>query len=195
MGYMTPLYPIIELHDHDKSRTLAHPVANLYHAVFSLPPFLGTEEESRSQQAYYIDMLARPGFHLVTARHHADYVGFAYGYPLPRDTQWWNGISEELPDEFTKETGTRTFVIIDFGVLPDYRGKGIGKAIHDTILTSSGAQRATLTVQPKAKETQAIYEHWAWRKIGSRPGSLAGVPVTFNVYLLEPLPNSPGTAS
>jgi GNAT superfamily N-acetyltransferase len=111
-------------------------------------------------------MLTRPGFRLAIAKEGDEHVGFAYGYLLPRDTRWWNGLSEELSRDFTCETGSRTFAIIDFGMLLAYRGKGIGKAFHDSILAASGAQRAALSVQPKATETQNIYRRWGWPKIG-----------------------------
>lgn len=174
----------IELRSQQESRNLATAVGNLYRDVFSLPPFLGTEDEFRDQRSYYEEILLRRGFQLVTAKYADQYIGFIYGYLLPRDTKWWNGLSEELSDVFIEETGSRTFVIIDFGVLPAYRGKGVGKALHHCILSASGARRATLTVQAKAADTRSIYEHWGWRRIGQKSGSLGEVPVTFSVYVL-----------
>jgi GNAT superfamily N-acetyltransferase len=176
---------VIELHSSEEARTLMTTVGDLYSAVFSLPPFLGNQDEFKNQRSYYMDMTLNTGFRLATAKRDDQYVGFAYGYLLRPDTGWWNGVSAALPDEFIRETGSRTFAIIDFGVLPGYRAAGVGKALHDAILSASGAERATLTVQAKAVATQSIYRHWGWRQIGQRSGNLGGVPVTFDVYVID----------
>jgi GNAT superfamily N-acetyltransferase len=184
----------IELHSPAEARMLTETVAGLYRAVFSLSPFLGNEDEFRGQRSYYGEMSQRPGFRLATARDGDKYIGFVYGFPLPPDTGWWNGVSGELSDKFMEETGARTFAIIDFGVVLDHRGAGVGKALHDAILSASGAERATLTVQEKAVDTQAIYRRWGWQKVGQKSGVLGGVPVTFAVYVVE-IPRQPGGSS
>lgn len=174
---------IVELHTPQDAHGLAATVSDLYRAVFALPPFLGNEDEFRSQQAYYPELTQRPGFQLATARAGSEYFGFVYGYLLPPDTRWWDGLSGDLPREFIEENGSRTFAVIDFGVLAGRRDMGTGRTLHDAILSASGAERATLTVQEKASDTQAIYRHWGWRAAARRSATLGGVPVTFDVYV------------
>jgi GNAT superfamily N-acetyltransferase len=168
---------------------LAGTVCSLYEAVFSLPPFNGDAAEFANQRSYYPEMTRRPGFRLTTARAAEQCVGFGYGFLMPADTHWWDGLAEPLNTELTEETGQRTFALIDFGVLPDWRGRGVGRAIHDELLGGSGAERATLSVQPKATETEAIYRRWGWRKVSFKKMDPPVPGPVFDILLLEKLPD------
>jgi ribosomal protein S18 acetylase RimI-like enzyme len=178
----------IETRTGEAARSLAPVVCGLYEAGFSLPPFNGDAAEFTSQQAYYPTLTERPGVRLTTARVGDEYVGFGYGYLLPADTRWWKGLAEPVSDEVTRETGHRTFAVIDYGVLPSWRGHGVGRAIHDELLGGSGAERATLSVQPKAEETQAIYRRWGWRKVSSIEMDPPIPAPVFDILVLDALP-------
>jgi hypothetical protein len=160
----------------------------MYEAVFSLPPFDGDAAEFANQRSYYPRMTRRSGFRLATARIGDQYVGFGYGFPLPADTQWWSGLTKPVSGEFACEDGHRTFALIDYGVLPAWRGNGVGRAVHDEVLVGSGAERATLSVQPKAVETQAIYRHWGWRKVASKEMDPPVPAPVFDILVLEAMP-------
>lgn len=173
----------------DAARSLAPVVCSLYEAVFSLPPFSGDSAEFANQRAYYPALTERPGFQLTTAQANGEYTGFGYGYLLPADTRWWKGLAEPVSDEFARETGRRTFALIDYGVLPEWRGHGIGHAIHDKLLAASGAERATLSVQPKAEQTQAIYRRWGWRKASFKEMDPPIPAPVFDILVLETMPS------
>ncbi|MEU4829307.1 GNAT family N-acetyltransferase [Streptosporangium sp. NPDC023615] len=179
---------VIETHGRSGARALAGTVCDLYEAVFSLPPFNGNAAEFANQRRYFPGLLDRPGFRLTTARSGPDFVGFGYGYLLPPDTGWWSRLADPVDEEFATETGTRTFAFIDYGVLPGSRGAGIGRRIHDELLGGSGAERATLSVQPAAARTQEIYRGWGWRKVSRK---LMDPPIpapVFDVLVLERMP-------
>lgn len=180
---------IFETRTGEAARSLAQVVSGLYEAVFSLPPFNGDEAEFANQRTYYPALTERPGFRLTTARADDYYVGFGYGYLLSADTRWWQGLAEPVSDELARETGHRTFAVIDYGVLPGWRGHGIGRAIHDELLGGSGAERATLSVQPKAEETQAIYRRWGWRKVSSIEMDPPIPAPVFDILVLDALPS------
>lgn len=173
----------------EAARSLAPVVCHLYEAVFSLPPFSGNEAEFANQRAYYPDMTQRPGFQLTTAKTTDQYIGFRYGYLLPADTRWWQGLAKPVSDQFATETGRRTFALIDYGVLPQWRGRNVGRAIHDELLAASGAERATLSVQPKAEHTQAIYRHWGWRKVSFKEMDPPVPAPVFDILVLEKMPS------
>jgi ribosomal protein S18 acetylase RimI-like enzyme len=120
-------------------------------------------------------------------------LAFGYGYLLPAGSTWWRGIVEPLEDEFTTETGSRTFAVIDYGVLPQFRGRGIGRLIHDELLGGSGAERATLAVRPAAIETQAIYRNWGWRRVGHEVMDPPVRSPEFDILVLDKLPPRPTT--
>ncbi|WP_169807303.1 GNAT family N-acetyltransferase [Herbidospora cretacea] len=163
-------------------------VSGLYRQVFRLPPFNTSEAGFADQQAYFPKLVDRPGFLLTLARAGAEYVGFGYGYLLASGSQWWNGLEEPLEEAFTAETGDRTFAIIDFGVLPDWRNRSIGRLVHDELLSRSGAERATLAVRPTATETKAFYQRLGWRKVGYEVMDPPIPSPSFDIMVLEQMP-------
>ena len=179
---------VIESRDGDDARGLAAIVSGLYQAVFSLPPFSGDDAEFANQRSYYPVMTTRPGFRLTTASAGDEHVGFGYGFLLPADTRWWTGLANPVGGEFAREDGHRTFAVIDYGVLPAWRGRGVGGAIHDELLGGSGARRATLSVQPKAVETEEIYRRWGWRKVSVKKMDPPVPAPVFDILVLDTMP-------
>lgn len=180
----------VETHGCREALALAGTICDLYEAVFSLPPFDGSAAEFANQRSYFPRLADRPGFRLTTARCGPELIGFGYGYLLPADTPWWSALAEPVDAEFAAETGTRTFAVIDYGVLLDRRGAGVGRRIHDELLSGSGAERATLSVQPKAVRTREIYRRWGWRKVSEK---LMDPPIpapVFEILVLEEMPRS-----
>jgi hypothetical protein len=163
-------------------------ISELYEKVFSLPPFHGIAERFAEQRSYYPEATCQPGFRLVTARTEGAYVGFGYGFPLPKTSRWWISLADPPDAEFARETGTRTFYFVDFGVLPAQRSAGVGRRIHDRLLAGSGTDRATLAVEPVAEATQALYRRWGWRKVSQRHLSPPMPAPTLDVFVLETMP-------
>ena len=185
---MTEPGAAIETFDGDEARTLCGIVSDMYRAVFSLPPFSGDDAEFANQRSTFPGFTTRAGFRLAMARAEDAYAGFGYGFLLSADTDWWTGLAEPVSAEFAREDGHRTFALINYGVLPGWRGRGLGRAIHDDLLGGSGAQRATLSVQPKATETQAIYRQWGWRKVSYREMDPPVPAPVFDILVLEKMP-------
>jgi GNAT superfamily N-acetyltransferase len=84
----------------------------------------------------------RDSFSIATATHNDQLIGFAYGITLPPDTGWWSGLPDDVPDDITTESPGGTFALIDFAVHEDWRGKGIGRQLHDRLLASRHEERA-----------------------------------------------------
>ena len=80
--------------------------------------------------------------------------------------------------------------VIEWAVLPDRRGAGVGRRLLDELLAGRREQWATLTVVPAA-DASVIYDRWGWRQVAStRPGRMPGMAV----MLLElPGPAEPRT--
>jgi GNAT superfamily N-acetyltransferase len=120
----------------------------------------------------------RPGFRLAIAEDGGEAVGFTFGYRLPPDTVWWNGLLEPMPEEFTRETGERTFVIIELAVRKPWRRQGLAARLHAVLLDGLGVERVTLTMrpEPEAAPAQQAYAAWGYRKVGrSQPWDEAPV--------------------
>jgi GNAT superfamily N-acetyltransferase len=156
----------------------------VYAEVFSLPPY----NEGPEMADEFLDRLAeeskRPGFSLVAAcggGRPLGLVGFAYGYTMPAG-EWWDGTDRPAPEEVK---AADKLAVIEWAVLPDRRGAGIGRRLLDELLAGRREQWATLTVVPAA-DARVIYDRWGWRQVAStRPGRMPGMAV----MLLE-LPSS-----
>jgi ribosomal protein S18 acetylase RimI-like enzyme len=156
--------------DAGQAQPLLEELIAVYGEIYSDPndAFHG---EGRYRRQITSHMTA-PGWRLVTA--HTDdgeLVGYAYGFPLPASTRWWDGLLTPVPDGFTAEDGHRTFAISEIMVRSPWRRQGIAKELHDEVLAGSPTQRATLLVEPDNAPAQAAYASWGWCKVAElRPG-------------------------
>lgn len=143
-----------------------------YEEVYAEPPYC----EGARDVAEFIDRFraqaTRPGRRMAVAAHGDEVVGFSFGYPLPADTRWWEGMLEPLPQDFTHETGKRSFAIIELAVRAPWRRRGIARRLHAALLDGADVERATLTVrpEPEAEPARRAYTSWGYRTVGrSRP--------------------------
>jgi len=167
---------------------LFDPICTLYDQVFSKPPFRWTNDESQHHRDLLASLMKQPSFGIAVAEAGDQLVGFAYGYTLRPDTQWWQNFTEPVPDDVAREWPGRTFALIDLAVDEAWRGQGLGRQLTETLLASRTEQRATLSVQPTATDTQAFYVHLGWEKVGRKQMPPGVVSPFFDVYVVELLP-------
>lgn len=181
---------VVQLGDAAMAEALFEPICLLYDQVFSRPPFLWTDAESQHHQELLASLMKEPSFGIVTAQASGQLVGFAYGYALRPDTGWWQDYLEPLPDELVQERPARTFALIDLAVDEAWRGQGLGRELTETLLASRLEERATLSVQPTAIDTQDFYVHLGWQKVGRKQMPPGVVSPLFDVYVtrLRPQP-------
>jgi GNAT superfamily N-acetyltransferase len=177
----------IDLGTADLAGPLLDPICELYDEVFSAPPSYWQEEESQLHRERLVRPLEDPTFGITVARVDAELVGFAYGFSVPVDTKRWSRLLVPLPDQVTREWPGRTFMLFDFAVRASYRGRGVGRALHDRLLGSRTEERATLSVEPEAVDSKHIYEHWGWRQVGQSIGGPGESSPMFDVYLRDSL--------
>lgn len=168
----------VDARDGAGAAALLDEILPAYEEVYAEPPY----NEGPRDIAEFIERFQRqalrPGFRVVAARSGGSLVGFAFGYLLPSDTQWWAGALSPLPAEFTAEDGKRTFVIIELAVRRPWRRQGVAAQMHAGLLDGLKAGRATLTMrpEPEAAPAQAAYEKWGYRTVGQlRPWDEAPV--------------------
>ncbi|WP_327189323.1 GNAT family N-acetyltransferase [Streptomyces xinghaiensis] len=139
-----------------------------YEEVYAEPPYCEGPQDVAEFADRYRTQTGRPGMRLVLARDAEEVVGFTFGYLLPPDTGWWKNLLEPLPAEFTRESGERTFVIIELAVRKPWRRRGIAAGLHRVLLDGLGAERVTLTMrpEPEAAPAQSAYAAWGYRKVG-----------------------------
>lgn len=125
-------------------------------------PFYSTERFVERVKGY----LRAPGFELVVAYGDEIPIGLAFGYALPVNARWWDGLTTPVDEGFTDETGTRTFALNELMVVPEWQGKGVAHTLHDELLGGRTEERATLLVREDNTSAQQAYARWGWRKIG-----------------------------
>lgn len=110
-------------------------------------------------------------YELVTARAGDELVGFVFGYSLRQDRDWFAGLQPAPEEGFTDERGgERTVVLAEIEVRKAWQGRGIGRGLHDSFLRGRREERATLSADPAATATHALYEGWGWQRVGTVPG-------------------------
>jgi ribosomal protein S18 acetylase RimI-like enzyme len=145
----------------------------VYLAVFSLPPYDEGPEIGDKFVGWISDESKLAGFSLVAAYDEDRLVGFAYGYTQPPG-EWWRNTDQPAPEQVK---AAEKFAVMEWAVLPDQRGKGIGRRLLDELLADRREPYATLTVNPAA-EARTIYEQWGWQYVAStRPGNMPGMDV------------------
>jgi ribosomal protein S18 acetylase RimI-like enzyme len=152
----------------------------VYAAVFSQPPYNEGPEMADKFVGWVRDESAEPGFDFVEASALGVVIGFAYGYQQ-RPGKWWRGADRPAPAEVTAGP---TFAVMEWAVLPDHRGQGVGRASMDELLAGRTEPFAVLTVNPAA-DARAVYERWRWRHVASTAPADAGMHVMIQQLPLQ----------
>ncbi|MET7495651.1 GNAT family N-acetyltransferase [Streptomyces sp900116325] len=144
----------------------------IYAEAFSEPPYNETEDDVAAAFLRFPVQARNRAFRAALARtEDGEPIGMAYGHPLRPDTRWWDELTEPVPDDMRREDGHRTFGLMELAVRGPWRGQGVARRLHKTLLHGMGAERVLLNVHPASKAAPAAYRAWGYRKIGeARPG-------------------------
>jgi ribosomal protein S18 acetylase RimI-like enzyme len=162
----------------DGTQAAAHTgeLHGVYAEVHAGPPYLREADAGEFERRFRVQC-RQPGFVLAEARSGGYLVGYATGMPLRPSTSWWRGLTTPLPEEVTAEPPGRTFALTELLVRASWRRQGIGRALHDLVLSNRPEERATLTVLPAATPAQSAFQKWGWRKIARTRVPGPGSPV------------------
>ncbi|MEU7608852.1 GNAT family N-acetyltransferase [Micromonospora sp. NPDC049204] len=143
----------------------------------------GGEFYSEDRYRRQLDLhMQRVGWELISATVNGVLLGYIYGFPLPPDTRWWEGIHEPVPPGFTEEDGRRTFALSELLIRPAWRRRGIARALHDELVARRTELRTTLLVRPDNAAAQIAYKSWGWIKVTKLRPSWGRAP-TFDVLV------------
>ncbi|MBQ1021760.1 GNAT family N-acetyltransferase [Micromonospora sp. D93] len=169
----------LDHHCADEAKEILDQLVDLYLEVYAGGGDFYSEDRYRRQLELH---LQRAGWELVTATVHGALVGYIYGFPLPPQTRWWEGIHEPVPAGFTEEDGTRTFALSELLVCPAWRRRGIAAALHDKLIEGRAEPRTTLLVRPDNAVAQMAYSSWGWSKVTKLQPNWDRAP-TFDVLI------------
>ncbi|MCZ0983256.1 GNAT family N-acetyltransferase [Streptomyces diastatochromogenes] len=143
----------------------------IYAEVFAEPPYGETEDGVAAAFRRFPSQAARSTFRAVLARSgEGEPVGMAYGCALDPDTVWWDELAEPVTDDMRREDGRRTFGLMELAVRGPWRGRGVARRLHETLLDGVVAEQVLLNVHPGGEAASAAYRAWGYRKIGeTRP--------------------------
>jgi GNAT superfamily N-acetyltransferase len=164
-----------QLLDGNQAGARATELAALHAEVYADPPYLRRDDAAEFPGRFRVQR-RQPGFALAVAGHGGYPVGYAAGMPLRPSTSWWRDLTTPLPDEVTAEHPGRTFALVELLVRASWRRQGIGRALHDLLLTGRSEERATAVVLPAAAAAQRAFQDWGWRKIARTRDPAAGSP-------------------
>ncbi|MEV7616856.1 GNAT family N-acetyltransferase [Streptomyces sp. NPDC089799] len=143
----------------------------VYAEVFAGPPYFETEETVAAAFRRFGTQTRRPTFLAALARgEDGEPVGMTYGFRLDAHTDWWDRLTTPVPADMRREDGHRTFGLMELAVRAPWRGRGIARRLHTTLLAGTDAERVLLNVHPENGAAVTAYRSWGYRKIGdARP--------------------------
>ncbi|MEU8994174.1 GNAT family N-acetyltransferase [Streptomyces caniferus] len=116
-----------------------------------------------------------PGWAAVLAYEQDEPIGYAYANTVDSEDRWWKRVSPAPPTEYTDR---HVVALKEIGVRIPWRGTGIARRIHDTLLADRGEPYVTLMVNPLAGDGKVhrLYESWGYEDLGrSRPSPASPV--------------------
>ncbi|MFD6391171.1 GNAT family N-acetyltransferase [Nocardia sp. NPDC060259] len=185
-------YPVaVTLLSADEARQQMDAICDLYDEVFSVAPFVWPDGESQRHRKMMEQFVLDPTFGIVFAEATGQLAGCVYGVSLKPPTNWWDGFEVPVPDDVVREWHERTFAVIDLAVQQQWRRRGLGRDLMNTLLASRQEQRATLAVQPQAADAHAFYTSiGGWELLGRQFLPNAGyVHDRFDIYVKALGPN------
>lgn len=148
---------------------------DIYHTVFTEPPYDESEATVRQFGRVLEDHVHRSGFKFVAAlaenavepgataeQPPEEVIGFAYGY-TSRPGQWWyDAVTKRLDPAVNAAWMNDPFEVVELAVRPTHQGRGIGGRLHDTLL--EGLPHRTAVLSTAAVETAAthLYRKRGW---------------------------------
>jgi GNAT superfamily N-acetyltransferase len=181
----------LQLLDGTQAGTRVTELATLHAEVYAEPPYRRRDDATVFPGRFRVQR-RQPGFALAVAGHGGYPVGYAAGMPLRPSTSWWRDLTTPLPDEVTAEHAGRTFALVELLVRASWRRQGIGRALHDLLLTGRSEERATAVVLPAAAAAQRAFQEWGWRKVARTRNPAAGSPSPVADVLLLALDDGRG---
>ncbi|WP_204039550.1 GNAT family N-acetyltransferase [Acrocarpospora phusangensis] len=134
-------------------------VADVGGQVFTRAPWREPYAQARAVAARLRADAARPGFVLAVAMAGEELVGFAYGHRCSA-----LAVTAGCPRG-------ADFTLKELGVLPDFRGQGIGAALHDRVLSASGGGPWWLATHPAATAALGLYRRRGWQAVAAQPAA------------------------
>ncbi|WP_179893160.1 MULTISPECIES: GNAT family N-acetyltransferase [Streptomyces] len=155
-------------YDRASVKAVTDEMVEVYARVYDKPPYSGdpffsvASFRERLEAAFDSD-----GFETVTARRDGQIIGYVHGATLPSDKPWWLSLSDRRPTRLQALADARqVFWLRELMVLPEYQGQGLGRNIHDTVISGRAESAATLTCIIDNQPAHDAYLRWGYLVMG-----------------------------
>ncbi|MFF2198773.1 GNAT family N-acetyltransferase [Streptomyces sp. NPDC058157] len=136
----------------------------IYAEVFAGPPYYETEEDV---SAAFDRFRSRTSVLAALATtDDGEPVGMAYGWLVPPQTDWWDRLTEPVPEDVRREDGRRTFGLMELAVRAPWRRQGVARRLHEALFATVDAERVLLNVHTENHAAITAYRSWGYRKLG-----------------------------
>ena len=157
------------------SNSLLDDIVSLYSRIWDSSMFRQSQKDAETFGITLGKHSSREGFKLCTARDaDGELIGFAYGYRGMPDQWWYRNVSRFFLTHEIDEWMLDYFEFVELGVGPEYRGSGIGTALHNMLLDNLPYRTAMLSTQTENTSAIRLYEKMKWLVVKSNilfPGS------------------------
>lgn len=141
-------------------------IAPIYASAYAEAPYHEGPGDVAEFCASWPRRVAQPSFRLVVARLRDEPSGFCFGHQLATDTQWWDGMLDDVDADLVAERPGRTFAVIELAVQRTMRGHGIARELHTHLIAGLAEERATLLVRSDAFPARSAYVSWEYGMVG-----------------------------
>lgn len=159
---------LVRLAGRDEVAELSSRVWEAYRQVFA-------ENRPYAQwlETEYLRHCDRDGHRLAVAEHGGrggSVVCFAWGYVGDRGQYWSDLVARGMPDVAREWIGGH-FEVVEFGVVPQVRGLGLGARLFDTLLDGIRGRALLETAADDSSAAMRLYTSRGWQPLGERePG-------------------------
>lgn len=142
-----------------------------YAAVFDEAAVFGDAHRDEWLESVWSRHSDREGFRCrVAVNADGTVLGFGYGY-TGQPGQWWSDqATGALEPDVADEWVGGHFELVELGVLPAGRGRGLGTRLHDDLLDGLPHERALLSTSDNDTDPgRRLYAKRGWQELGALP--------------------------
>lgn len=127
-----------------------------------------------------------PGYRGFVAVEDGTVLGYAYGYTTEPGQYYHEALRAVLPASTYHGWLADCFELVELGVTPDARGRGIGSTLHDSLLTGLPHARSVLTTGVDNDAARRLYETRGWEALFEPFDPEGGDPMVVYGKTLDP---------
>ncbi|WP_434595936.1 GNAT family N-acetyltransferase [Streptomyces sp. A5-4] len=165
---MQPVDAEYQRYDGASVKAIADELVEVYARVYDTPPYIGDPFFSAGSFRERLEAaFGNEGFETVTARRDGQIIGYVHGATLPADKPWWNSLGDRRPVQLqTLANARQVFWLRELMVLPEYQSRGLGRKIHDTVISGRAESATALTCIVDNQPAHDAYLRWGYMVMG-----------------------------